>query len=72
MESRDTSHDIRCVVCSESYEGFATECLGTLGNDVPFQQDATDETTFPRWIARIMGFPNAEATHNVKVWITWD
>lgn len=66
-------HDeYKCDGCTRTYQIFAEDCRGTIGNPVPMHDEGigTDDT-FSRWVARIMGFPNAEGKHNVEVSITW-
>ena len=68
----DTDNGYMCVNCRESYVAYQDGCRGTIGNDVPFVEGHTDDnTTFERWIARVMDFPDSEGTHNVKVSIAW-
>jgi hypothetical protein len=63
---------LRCTNCATSWQTYADECRGTVGNDVPINQDGplTNEVV-ARWVARIMQYPNPEGTHGVEVSIKW-
>lgn len=68
----DPSNEYNCEGCTYSFQAFASDCAGTIGNFVPIHPEGTSVNgTFSRWIARIMGYPNAESIHDVEVNITW-
>lgn len=65
--------DLHCGKCATFWQAYASDCRGTIGNDVPLTADTTiADQTIARWIARIMQFPNPEKDHDVKVYIAWD
>ena len=68
----DPGTDYECQGCRYSYEKFAEDNNGTIGNPVPIGSDGVvDDHTLSRWIARIMLYPNPEGNHDVKVSIKW-
>lgn len=68
-----SGESLHCVNCSTSWQDFSDDCRGTIGNDVPIGNETRmkDSATLARWYARIMGYPNPEGNHEVKVSITW-
>ena len=68
----DGADELRCTNCATSWQTYADGCRGTIGNDVPIDQDGPlTNDVIERWVARIMQYPNHEDTHGVEVSIAW-